>query len=131
MWELAWIRSNSGGETYPVGLKKPNAWGIYDMSGNVYEWVEDCLHDNYQGAPTDGSAWLDEGGCKASYTHQGETVSYKGRDLFMRGKRYQGLRASRGGAWIGDPRYARSAMRDVSYPSYRSSSYGFRLVRIK
>jgi formylglycine-generating enzyme required for sulfatase activity len=43
--------------TSPVGSFPPNAFGMYDMHGNVYEWVADCLHDNYVGAPTDGSAW--------------------------------------------------------------------------
>ncbi|NNE06065.1 MAG: SUMF1/EgtB/PvdO family nonheme iron enzyme [Xanthomonadales bacterium] len=46
--------------TFPAGSFKPNAFGLYDMHGNVWEWVEDCVHDNYAGAPGDGSAWLDE-----------------------------------------------------------------------
>ena len=50
------------GRTEPVGGKMPNALGLYDMSGNVWEWVEDCWHDSYNGAPTDGSAWLNANG---------------------------------------------------------------------
>jgi formylglycine-generating enzyme required for sulfatase activity len=46
-----------GSKTAPVGSFSPNAFGIYDMFGNVWDWVEDCFHNNYQGAPTDGSAW--------------------------------------------------------------------------
>ena len=55
--KYAWYDANSGDKTQPVGSKNPNAFGLYDMSGNVWEWVQDCWHNNYDGAPTDGSAW--------------------------------------------------------------------------
>ena len=45
-------------QTAPVGSFAPNKFGLYDMVGNVLEWTEDCLHENYNGAPADGSAWL-------------------------------------------------------------------------
>jgi formylglycine-generating enzyme required for sulfatase activity/predicted MPP superfamily phosphohydrolase len=54
----AWYKDNSDYETHPVGQKKANQWGLYDMHGNVLEWVQDCWHDNYSGAPTDGRAWV-------------------------------------------------------------------------
>ena len=57
--EVGWYADNSHGETKPVGCKFPNELGLYDMSGNVFEWVEDQWHANYLNAPKNGSAWLD------------------------------------------------------------------------
>jgi formylglycine-generating enzyme required for sulfatase activity len=51
-------------QSSPVGQYEPNAFGLHDMQGNAWEWVADCIHKNYAGAPTDGSAWLDDGGCR-------------------------------------------------------------------
>jgi formylglycine-generating enzyme required for sulfatase activity len=55
--EIAWVRENSNGTTHPVGQKRPNAFGLYDMFGNVPEWVQDTWHADYTGAPIDGTAW--------------------------------------------------------------------------
>jgi formylglycine-generating enzyme required for sulfatase activity len=59
--DYAWYDENSGKQTHPVGEKKPNAFGLHDIYGNVDEWVEDPWHDNYQGASMDGSPWVKDG----------------------------------------------------------------------
>lgn len=59
-----WHTGNAAGNDPPVGAKKPNAWGLYDVHGYLREWCLDAAHDNYQGAPTDGSAWLEGGNAK-------------------------------------------------------------------
>ena len=88
--------------TQPVGSYPPNRWGLNDLHGNVWEWVEDCYHDGYTGAPTDGSAWRQES-CQA--------------------------RVLRGGSWDDYPRNLRSADRDGVGPGGRGSGLGFRVAR--
>jgi formylglycine-generating enzyme required for sulfatase activity len=83
--EVAWYDGNSAGKTHPVGEKKPNELGIYDMSGNVWEWCQDEWHDSYRDAPTDGSAWQDTSGVE------------KGNIT----------RVVRGGAWDDSPDFCR------------------------
>jgi formylglycine-generating enzyme required for sulfatase activity len=64
-------------KTMPVGSFPPNRFGLHDMHGNVSEWVEDCWHEDYQGAPTDGSAWLD-GNCNGRVVRGGSWEDYQG-----------------------------------------------------
>lgn len=100
-WYGAFVKGNSGKSTNPVATKQANAWGLYDMSGNVFEWVEDSYHDNYDGAPTDGSVWEGDGA----------------------------ERVIRGGSWQGDPLYARAAFRLGFKPTDLGEIIGFRLAR--
>ena len=69
-----WFLGNSEGTTHPVGKKTANAWGLYDMHGNVWELCEDNWHNNYTGAPTDGSAWL--GGLSDRVSRGGSPLYY-------------------------------------------------------
>lgn len=58
--KYAWSTENAKGNDPPVGAKQPNPWGLYDMHGYLWEWCQDEWHDDYRGAPTDGSAWLSD-----------------------------------------------------------------------
>jgi formylglycine-generating enzyme required for sulfatase activity len=101
--QAGWYDKNSGGQTHTVGEKAPNAWGLYDMHGNVWEWVEDDWHDSYKKAPDDGSAWIDKP--RGSY------------------------RVLRGGGWGVVAQGCRSAVRVSYWPDVRVFSLGFRLSR--
>jgi formylglycine-generating enzyme required for sulfatase activity len=89
--------------TAPVGACKANSFGLYDMAGNVWEWVQDCYHSSYAGAPGDGSAWCELGP--------------------------QPTRVARGGSWSNSRLRLRAAGRDGNPQSYRSGSLGFRLAQ--
>jgi formylglycine-generating enzyme required for sulfatase activity/DNA-binding winged helix-turn-helix (wHTH) protein len=72
-WRDQSCSSDFGHGAAPVGQHRANAWGLHDMHGNVWEWVEDCWHASYDGAPADGTAWLDDGqgGCTHRVTRGG------------------------------------------------------------
>jgi formylglycine-generating enzyme required for sulfatase activity len=90
-------------QTAPVGSFPPNAFLLYDMVGNVWEWTEDCYNNSYKGAPADGSAWTNEGDCNA--------------------------RVVRGGSWLNDPGDLRSAPRAGSSTDNRIDYIGFRVAQ--
>lgn len=91
-----------GEQPSPVGSFEPNAFGLYDMVGNVWQWVQDCYQSGYLGAPNDGTARTDAN-CN--------------------------LRSVRGGSWISDPRVLRSANRFWYSPDNRNNILGFRVAR--
>jgi formylglycine-generating enzyme required for sulfatase activity len=88
--------------TVPVDTFEPNPWGLYNVHGNTWEWCEDCWHESYDGAPQDGSAWVD-----------GEGLS----------------RVLRGGSWYGLACHLRAAQRYWGISDWYYSDNGFRLVR--
>jgi formylglycine-generating enzyme required for sulfatase activity len=98
-----WYEGNSDGHTHSAGSKLPNAWGLYDMSGNVWEWCEDWYHEGYYGTPpSDGSPWLSPSGSN---------------------------RVARGGSWDFGTQYCRSAYRGFIGPGNSGFFLGLRLAR--
>ena len=90
-------------QTSPVGSFSANGFGLHDVHGNVWEWVEDCWHESYQGAPTDGRAWTSERDCSR--------------------------RVLRGGSWFDYPWFVRSAIRGGNPSGSRFNVVGFRVAR--
>ncbi len=97
----AWRDTNSGGKTHPVGKKKPNPFGLYDMHGNVWEWCRDYFHDR-------------------SYASM--------RNVDPEETRVSPYRVQRGGSWSKIPRACRSAMRARSSPDHKDPNFGFRVI---
>ena len=102
--EFAWYDGNSGSKTHPVGQKRPNAFGLYDMHGNVWEWCWDGYEERYYAnSPTDDPL----------------------------GPSQAAVRVIRGGSWDNDPRDARSANRSRGTPGDRDDDLGFRVARVQ
>ncbi|MFQ5461497.1 MAG: formylglycine-generating enzyme family protein [Phycisphaerae bacterium] len=100
--DFAWFRDTSAGQPHDVGLKTPNAWGLYDMHGNVWEWCADLWHDSYAGAPGDGGAWT------------------TGEDLDGR--------VARGGSWRNFGSFLRTAYRSRFWSGSELNYVGFRVA---
>ncbi len=101
--KVGWCSFNSGEKLHSVGEKEPNTFGLYDMHGNVWEWVEDDWHTDYKRAPKDGSAWV--------------------------GRKRGTERVMRGGSWASSDRDCRSSSRDGFTPEAYNLGLGFRLAK--
>ena len=98
--EVAWHSGNADGHTHPVGQKRPNAWGLYDMEGNVYEWTQDWYFDYEEDPITDPT----------------------GPEMGI-------SRVPRGGSWESSPRGVRTSNRNMAEPPDRNYNIGFRCAR--
>jgi formylglycine-generating enzyme required for sulfatase activity len=96
-------------QTTPVGMFPANAWGLHDMHGNVWEWCQDEWHESYEGAPTDGRAWVDAA--------EGEKSKESAMNKLLRG-----------GSWRSSPGLCRSACRGHFQPDDANFGVGFRVV---
>jgi formylglycine-generating enzyme required for sulfatase activity len=103
MATYSWSSEGSFQDDAPVGSFARNQFGLYDMAGNVWQWVQDCHHNDYNGAPTDGSAWIEGGNCNS--------------------------RVVRGGSWNSSDRRLRSANRDTYAAGTQVNFLGFRVGR--
>jgi formylglycine-generating enzyme required for sulfatase activity len=107
----AWYKANSGGHTHPVGSKDSNAFGLFDMVGNVWQWTDDCYAESYSGAPIDGRS--------------NETGVTDPRPTGTK----ECMRVDRGASWMFATWALRSATRERNPADFRDRYMGFRVVR--
>jgi formylglycine-generating enzyme required for sulfatase activity len=104
-------------ETTEVGQFPANAWGLHDMHGNVWEWCEDDWHNSYKGAPTDGSAWLNENRTETGTVDNDAQQENRTKSKLLRG-----------GSWFDYPGFCRAAYRYLNSRAPRGNAVGFRVV---
>jgi formylglycine-generating enzyme required for sulfatase activity len=129
--DVAWYADNSGDETHPVGQKKPNAWGLYDMLGNVREWVEDVyVRDFYSNSPAADPVATQAANAGPRGGGDGRGRGFGGPKGFGRGGPGRQLPVVRGGGWGNPASFVRVSARYHYYgPTLRVSDIGFRIVR--
>jgi formylglycine-generating enzyme required for sulfatase activity len=99
--DICWFRDNSDSQIHPVKQKQANAYGLFDMLGNVWEWCSDSYHNNYNKAPSDGSSWVDPN---------------------------SNFKVLRGGSFQNDKPYNRTTSRIWGNQKNSSAGMGFRLA---
>lgn len=153
--EVGWIDRNKNQHQHDVAMKAPNAWGLYDMTGNVWQWVDDAYHETYIGAPVDGRAWTaitaasqnavplisdgsplavpgNAGVVKVSTSFTDEQTRYDAAERAHRGKAWKRdtttARVLRGGSWRFGPEFARATYRLSGAPGNWYYGNGFRIA---
>jgi formylglycine-generating enzyme required for sulfatase activity len=121
--EYAWYSANAEGRLHPVAAKRPNAWDLYDLHGNVWEWCEDWYAGDYY------RQLASVGEHAASNTGESASTASRPASENPRGPGEGFYRVVRGGSWSSDAGLCRSASRYNHEPSYRLDYLGFRLAR--
>ena len=121
---IAWHLGNSGKSTHAVGRKQPNAFGLYDMLGNVWQWCEDLQHDDYRKAPGNGKAWIAD----SYFLSKGPGWSGEGGRVSSGHSNFEPVYVTRGGSWKESENAVRATYRNMVNGHSKYDDLGLRLV---